>query len=157
MTDKLVELTTEIAASYVTNNRVPLTDLEGLIKSIYLSLSTVSEEPGVIEELPLATPSQIKKSITPDALVSFIDGKKYRTLKRHLTSNGFTFASYRARFGLPDSYPTVAPSYSAARSEMAKSKGLGRKPVAAVETLPVATVKATAKKAGVRRPRATKA
>ena len=66
-------------------------------------------------------PAQIRKSITPDALISFIDGKPYKTLKRHLTGNGMTIEQYRERFGLPRDYPSTAASYSAQRSALAKS------------------------------------
>lgn len=71
------------------------------------------------------TPAEIKASITPDALISFLDGKSYKTLKRHLTTHGLDFDGYRQRFGLPADYPTVAASYSAQRSDLAKSLGLG--------------------------------
>jgi predicted transcriptional regulator len=73
-----------------------------------------------------ATPAQIRKSITRDALISFEDGKPYKTLKRHLTTFGLTIEQYRAKWGLPADYPTVAPSYSEARSAMAKALGLGQ-------------------------------
>ena len=67
----------------------------------------------------------VKKSITPDALISFIDNKPYKTLKRHLSRHGHEVKSYKEAFGLPKEYPSVAPNYSAARSEMAKARGLG--------------------------------
>ena len=73
-----------------------------------------------------ATAAQIRKSITPDALISFIDGKSYKTLKRHLPTHGTTVDEYKARFGLPKDYPTTAPAYSEARSAMAKALGLGQ-------------------------------
>ena len=74
-----------------------------------------------------ATPAQIRKSVTPDALISFEDGKSYKTLKRHLTLRGMSPAEYRERWGLTRDYPMTAPSYSARRSELARSLGLGRK------------------------------
>ena len=74
-------------------------------------------------EMPSA--AQIRKSINPDGIVSFIDGKTYKTLKRHLTSRGLDPKSYRARYGLPADYPMVAPSYAAQRSALAKTIGLG--------------------------------
>lgn len=72
------------------------------------------------------TPAEIEASITPDALISFIDGRSYKSLRRHLTANGFTPESYRAQFGLPATYPMVSANYSAARSALAKGMGLGQ-------------------------------
>jgi predicted transcriptional regulator len=72
------------------------------------------------------TPAQIRKSITPEALISFIDGKPYKTLKRHLTGNGMTIEEYRERYGLPRDYPSTAASYSEMRAALAKSFGLGQ-------------------------------
>ncbi|CAO4179540.1 ROS/MUCR transcriptional regulator protein [Methylorubrum populi] len=74
-----------------------------------------------------ATPAQIKKSITPNALVSFVDGKPYKTLKRHLSQHGLDPQSYRTRYGLPADYPMTAPSYSEQRSALARSIGLGQR------------------------------
>lgn len=73
------------------------------------------------------TKAQIKASITDDALISFEDGKPYKMLKRSLSLRGMTMAYYREKWGLPDDYPSVAPAYSARRSELAKANGLGRK------------------------------
>jgi predicted transcriptional regulator len=125
VTDKIIELTSEIAASYLGANAVSMDDLPSLIKSIHAALSTVGQTLVDPEIDAKPTAAQIRKSITPDALISFIDGKPYRMLKRHLTTHGETIASYKARFGLPADYPTTAPTYSAARSAMAKSLGLG--------------------------------
>ena len=83
------------------------------------------------------TPAQIRKSVRPEGIVSFIDGKTYKTLKRHLTKHGLNPQSYRDRYGLPGDYPMVAPSYAAQRSALAKAIGLGR-PGAAVESAPKA-------------------
>jgi predicted transcriptional regulator len=80
----------------------------------------------VTETADKPTPAQIRKSVTPDALISFIDGKPYKTLKRHLSRNGLTIEQYRERFGLPRDYPSTAASYSAQRSELARSLGLGQ-------------------------------
>jgi predicted transcriptional regulator len=121
------QLAADIVAAYVSNNSVPVTELTTLISGIYSALSglgqgSASEAPAV-EKL---TPAQIRKSVTPDAIVSFIDGKPYKTLKRHLAGNGMTIEEYRARYGLPRDYPTTAASYSALRSEMAHKLGLGQ-------------------------------
>jgi predicted transcriptional regulator len=72
------------------------------------------------------TSGQIRKSITPDGLISFEDGKSYKTLKRHLSVRGMTIADYKSKWGLPKDYPAVAPSYSAHRSQLARSIGLGQ-------------------------------
>ena len=72
------------------------------------------------------TAAQIRKSVTPDALISFIDGKPYKTIKRHLAKHDLTFAEYRARYGLPSDYPSTAATYSAKRSELARALGLGQ-------------------------------
>ena len=79
-----------------------------------------------LPEIEKPTAAQIRKSVTPDHLISFLDGKPYRSLKRHLTSQGMTPAEYRQKFGLPHDYPMVAASYAAARSELAKNLGLGQ-------------------------------
>jgi len=137
VTDKIIELTSEIAASYLGANAVSMDELPSLIKSIHAALATVGQTPVELEIDAKPTAAQIRKSITPDALISFIDGKPYKTLKRHLTTNGETIASYKARFGLPADYPTTAPTYSAARSAMAKSLGLGNSRRAATADAPV--------------------
>ncbi|EEF21865.1 Transcriptional regulatory protein ros, putative [Ricinus communis] len=125
---KLIELTAEIVANYVANNSTPVNDLPSLIKATHDALAGIesgaSAEPE--EAVAKVTPAQIRKSITPDALISFIDGKPYKTLKRHLTTHGTTIAEYKAKYGLPNDYPTTAPNYSAARSAMAKELGLGQ-------------------------------
>jgi predicted transcriptional regulator len=98
-----------------------------LISSIYSALSSLGQ--GGASETPAAeklTPAQIRKSVTPDALISFIDGKPYKTLKRHLSTHGMTIDEYRARFGLPRDYPSTAANYSAQRAALARSAGLGQ-------------------------------
>ncbi|MBB5765674.1 MucR family transcriptional regulator [Methylorubrum rhodesianum] len=124
-----VDLAVEIVMAYVGNNVLPAKDLPGLIGDVHAALAGLgsaaapaSAEPE--DERP--TPAQIKKSITPDAIISFIDGKRYKTLKRHLGLHGLDPYSYRARYGLPADYPMVAPNYAARRSELAKSMGLGQ-------------------------------
>ena len=123
-----VELTADIVSAYVANNSVPVPDLPSLLSGVHAALAglghtTASAEP----EFKKATPAQIKKSVTPDALISFIDGKPYKTLKRHLTGNGMTIEQYRQRYGLPPDYPTTASNYSAMRAEFARNAGLGHK------------------------------
>ncbi len=117
----------EIAAAYVSSNHVSAHDLPNLIATIHASLAQMgSQASASASELkPKLAADQISKSITPDALISFIDGKPYKTLKRHLTAQGFDPATYRERFGLPANYPMVAPSYSSRRSALAKKIALG--------------------------------
>ncbi|MGT2482164.1 MucR family transcriptional regulator (plasmid) [Methylobacterium oryzae CBMB20] len=121
-----IEQVVDIVAAYVSNNSVPSAELPTLISSIYSALSGLGQ--GGVSEAPQVeklTPAQIRKSVTPDVLISFIDGKPYKTLKRHLSTHGMTIEEYRARFGLPRDYPSTAANYSAQRSALAKSTGLG--------------------------------
>lgn len=123
----LTELTATIVGAFVGKNTVSVTDLPALISATHDALAGV-ESGGTLEtvdDVAKPTASQIRKSITPDGLISFLDQKPYKTLKRHLGTHGLTIDEYKARFGLPRDYPTVAPNYSAARSAMAKSLGLG--------------------------------
>jgi predicted transcriptional regulator len=120
-------LTTEIVANYIGNHKLSSKDLETVIKTVYETLLNLdapaqSDEP-VVEK---RTPSQVRKSITDQGLVSFEDGKTYQTLKRHLARRGLTLAEYKAKWGLPNDYPATSPAYSAKRSELAKAIGLGR-------------------------------
>ena len=129
MEDKatLIELTAEIVANYVANNVTPVSELPALIRATHDALAGIGAPPApTIEAVSKATPAQIRKSITPEALISFEDGKPYKTLKRHLTTHGMTVAEYKAKWGLPNDYPTTAPAYSEARSQMAKALGLGQ-------------------------------
>jgi predicted transcriptional regulator len=147
-----VDLTTDIVAAYVANNSVPVADLPTLLSGVHAALAglgapSASAEPKV-EKL---TPAQIRKSITPDALISFIDGKPYKTLKRHLTGNGLTMEEYRQRFGLPVDYPSTAASYSAMRAEFARSNGLGQRRKAAAKAAVVAETIAEPPKARARK------
>lgn len=125
--NQLIELTADIVAAYVSNNPVPAGELPGLIAQIHSSISNLGAPLASLEE-PLTPKISIKKSVTPDYLISLEDGKRYKTLKRHLTIRGLTPDQYRAKWGLAADYPMVAPSYSAHRSQMARSFGLGRKP-----------------------------
>ncbi|TXN73295.1 MucR family transcriptional regulator [Methylobacterium sp. WL6] len=122
-----IELAADLVAAYVSNNNVPVSELHNVIASVHAALSGLSNgaaaEPAGPEK---PTAAQIRKSITPDALISFLDGKPYKTLKRHLTVAGLTLEQYRARYGLPSDYPSTAASYSAQRSELARSLGLGQ-------------------------------
>lgn len=128
---ELLQLTSEIISSHISNNPVAQTELPDLIRAIYGTLidlaEPVVEEP--VEELKPAVP--IKKSVTDDYIICLEDGKKLKMLKRHLKSAyNMTPEDYRARWSLPNDYPMVAPNYSAKRQALAKEIGLGRKPEA---------------------------
>src|SRR5579863_6882550 len=126
--DNFKHMTAQIVAAYADSNKLSASDLPGLIQSVYRTLSNVGEPASDAPPEPAKlTPAQIRKSITPDYLISFEDGRRFRTLKRHLSLRGLTPADYRAKWGLPSSYPIVAPSYSEARSALARSMGLGTK------------------------------
>ena len=130
--DDLRALVAKVAESYFANVHVPASEIPGVIAQIATSLAGVGQGGGVeTEQLgsdqPKLTRAQIRKSITHDALVSFEDGKSYKTLRRHLATRGLTPADYRAKWGLPADYPMVAPAYSEARSQLAKSLGLGQR------------------------------
>ncbi|NGO54074.1 MucR family transcriptional regulator [Mesorhizobium camelthorni] len=127
-----IGLTAGVISAYVSNNPVPVSDLPALIAQVHQSLVRLTNgsatEP--VEKLVPAVP--IKKSVTPEYIVCLDDGKKFKSLKRHLkTTFGITPEEYRAKWNLPADYPMVAPSYAATRSELAKKMGLGRKPKAA--------------------------
>ncbi|CTQ47578.1 MucR family transcriptional regulator [Roseibium aggregatum] len=124
----LVDLTADIVTAYVSNNHVTSSDLPNLIASVHTALSTTvqaAQEP-VVEELVPAVP--VKKSVSGDYIVCLEDGKKFKSLKRHLRSHyGLTPEEYRAKWDLAPDYPMVAPNYAAARSVLAKKMGLGKK------------------------------
>lgn len=124
----LVDLTADIVSAYVGNNTVAASDLPGLIASVHSALtSTVQghKEPKV-EELVPAVP--VKKSVLGDYIICLEDGKKFKSLKRHLrTRFDMTPEDYRAKWNLPADYPMVAPNYAAARSDLARKMGLGQK------------------------------
>lgn len=124
--NQLIELTADIVAAYVSNNPLPVAELPGLIAQIHSSIDKLGTPAAPAEELTLRMP--IKKTVTPEYIISLEDGKQYKTLKRHLSGLGLTPDEYRAKWSLPRDYPMVAQSYSARRSELAKSLGLGRKP-----------------------------
>ncbi len=120
-----IELAADIVSAFVSNNSVPATDLPALISSVHSALQNVGN-PAQTQPAEKPTPAvPVKKSITPDAIISLEDGKPYKSLKRHLTGRGLTPAQYREKWGLPRDYPMVAPNYAAKRSEIAKQSGFG--------------------------------
>ena len=127
--NQLIALTSQIVSAYVSKNSVQLADVPNLISSVHQSLKAASvpqAEPEPVADLKPAV--SIKKSVTPEYIICLEDGKKLKMLKRHLkTSYNMSPDEYRARWGLPDDYPMVAPNYAKSRSEMALKIGLGRK------------------------------
>ena len=128
-----IELAGDIVAAYVSNNPVPAAELPALIVRVHGAISgLVAGTPtaaGAAPQVEVEKPSaaQIRKSVRHDGIVSFIDGRSYQTLKRHLTAHGLTPERYRAKYGLPADYPMVAPGYAARRSEIARAIQLGHK------------------------------
>ncbi|MGP1395743.1 MAG: MucR family transcriptional regulator [Inquilinaceae bacterium] len=123
----LSKLTADIVGAYVAKHDVPAESLPALIKSVYDSLAKLAS-PEAEPEAELQPAVPIKKSITPDFLVCLEDGKKLKMLKRHLSATyGMTPDDYRVKWGLPATYPMVAPNYAAQRSALAKKIGLGSK------------------------------
>ncbi len=123
---EFIDLAANIVSAYVSKNNVPVAELAGLIASVHASLRGLGQPAAAPAEDHKVTPAQIRRSVTPDAIISFIDGKPYKSVKRHLTSNGTTPDEYRQKYGLPRDYPMVAATYAAQRSELAKSLGLGQ-------------------------------
>lgn len=122
-----IEATGDIVSAYVSHNHIASADLPALIASVHQALTgLVTGQAAVAEEtVEKPTTAQIRKSVQHDGIISFLDGRSYKTLKRHLATYGLTPATYRERFGLGADYPMVAPSYSEKRSSLAKSLGLG--------------------------------
>lgn len=124
-TDRLREITAQIITAYVSSNNVPVETLPSLISTVFRALSSLEERPAEVPDLVPAVP--VKKSVFPDYIVCLEDGKKLKMLKRHLQSAyGLTPKQYREKWGLPESYPMVAPAYAARRSALAQEIGLGR-------------------------------
>lgn len=129
MDDKaeIIEMTTDIVSAYVGNNSVSAADLPALIQSVHKALSNVGGAPEPVEVAPKEPAVSIKKSITPDYLICLEDGRKFKSLKRHLrTKYNMSPEDYRAKWGLAKDYPMVAPNYARARSDLAKQMGLGQ-------------------------------
>jgi predicted transcriptional regulator len=122
-----IELTAGIVSAYVSNNTVASSDIPSLINQIHTALLRVSTGTSDAQPEPLKPAVSIKKSITPDHLVCLEDGKKFKSLKRHLrTQYNMTPEQYRDKWSLPPDYPMVAPNYAQARSQLAKQMGLGQ-------------------------------
>lgn len=125
----LLELTSDVVSSYASHNPLAASDLPGLIRDVYEALDSVASaanEPAQEKQKPAVS---VKKSLNHDYLICLEDGKKFKSLKRHLkTHYDLSPDEYREKWGLPSDYPMVAPSYAEQRSKLAKKMGLGRKP-----------------------------
>ncbi|MGI3902378.1 MAG: MucR family transcriptional regulator [Janthinobacterium lividum] len=135
-----VEMTAEIVSAYVEHNSVPVSELPALIKAVHESLDVLSgaRKPEVVAE-PQQPAVPIKKSLSHDHIVCLEEGRRFKSLKRHLQAeHGLTPDAYRAKWGLGKDYPMVAPAYADARSNLAKTIGLGRKASVLSEPVPEA-------------------
>jgi len=122
-----IELAAEIVSAYVSNNSVPSGDLPQLINDVHAALQRVGSGTAVTPAEPPKPAVAVKKSVTNDHIICLEDGKKFKSLKRHLrTQYGLSPEEYREKWGLPSDYPMVAPNYAKARSNLAKQMGLGQ-------------------------------
>ncbi len=122
-----VEITTDIVAAYLSNNPMPAGDIQSLIQQVHIAVVGMASGIRPVEAPPQAPAVSVRKSITPDHLICLEDGRKFKSLKRHLRSKyDLTPEQYRAKWNLPKNYPMVAPAYSEARSNLAKQIGLGK-------------------------------
>mgnify|MGYP001396376260 CR=1 FL=1 len=122
-----IELTAQIVSAYVGNNTVPSTEIANLIGQVHAALKRVSGGQVATPAEPVKPAVSVKRSISSDYIVCLEDGKRFKSLKRHLrTQYNITPEQYREKWGLPPDYPMVAPNYAAARSQLAKQMGLGQ-------------------------------
>jgi predicted transcriptional regulator len=135
----LTSLTADIVSAYVANNALSGDKIPDLISSIYGALSRASQNDVEAPKVEFKPAVSIKKSLTPEYLICLEDGKKFKSLKRHLrTHYDISPEEYREKWGLPHDYPMVAPAYAAARSNLAKNMGLGRRAIAVAAAQPEA-------------------
>jgi predicted transcriptional regulator len=124
-TSDLIEVTAGLVAAYVGGNTIAANDVPGLIRSVHNALSSIGGQADTVEDRQPAV--SVRRSITPDYLICLEDGRKFKSLKRHLRSKyDLSPEQYRARWDLPRDYPMVAPNYAQARSDLAKQMGLGQ-------------------------------
>ena len=124
---EIIEMTADIVSAYVGNNSVSANELPSLIQSVHRALASVSSGAEAVEAAPKEPAVPVKRSITPDHLICLEDGRKFKSLKRHLrTKYNMSPEDYRQKWGLAKDYPMVAPNYAKARSELAKQMGLGQ-------------------------------
>ncbi len=145
----LTSLTADIVSAYVAHNAISGEKLPDFIGSVYGALSRASTQGVEPPKEELKPAVSIKKSVTPDYIICLEDGKKFKSLKRHLRSQyDMSPEEYREKWGLAHDYPMVAPSYAAARSDLAKNMGLGRSKALAEAELAVVAAPAPAEKSG---------
>jgi predicted transcriptional regulator len=127
-TSNPVELAAEIVAAFVSYNPVPKSELPSLIEAVHSAVERLEKGlEGAPPQVEAKTPAvPIRRSITPDFLICLDDGKRFKSLRRQLTSLGLTPAQYRAKWNLPSDYPMTAPNYAAQRSAIARTLGLGQ-------------------------------
>jgi predicted transcriptional regulator len=126
--DALVGLTADVVAAYVSNNPVPASELPFLIGRVHAALQGSGSNTETEAPPPRKPAVPVKKSVMPDYIVCLEDGKKFKSLKRHLAAyHDLSPEEYRAKWGLPADYPMTAPNYSAFRAAAAKAHGLGSK------------------------------
>lgn len=126
MKEPLIGLTAEIVIAHISNNVVAVGDVPTLITTVHGALNRLDQTEPEAPKVEPAVP--VNRSIRPDALISLIDGKPYKMLRRHLAQHGLTPDEYRQRFGLKPDYPMVAANYAEKRRQLALDHGLGRKP-----------------------------
>lgn len=155
----ITTLTVQLLSAFVSNNAVPAETLADLIRTTRTALTNEPASDAADAAAATYTPAvSVRKSLSsPDHILSMIDGKPYKTLKRHLATHGLSPDEYRERYNLPKSYPLVAPSYSEARRAVATRLGLGRKPVSAAAPVEAPAKAAPATKAAAKKPAPAKA
>lgn len=128
MADNVIEMAADIVSAFVSNNSVPAGELPNVIASVHAALSGLSNQSGPAQiEVAKEPAVSVRKSVTPDFIICLEDGKKFKSLKRHLrTTYGLSPDQYREKWKLSPDYPMVAPNYAKARSELAKASGLGQ-------------------------------
>lgn len=153
-----IERTSDIITAYVAHNVVQPSALPELIASVHAALQSLGSPPPAEPEKP-TPPIPIRRTVTPDHIISLEDGKPYKTLKRHLAGRGLTPDQYREKWGLPRDYPMVAANYASQRSELARNSGLGQRRAgrSALSKATAPDAKITDKAASSNRTRRTKA
>jgi predicted transcriptional regulator len=123
----IIELTADVVKAFVANNAIPASELKVLVESVHSTFTRLAHAPATPPApQPVASPAMIRDSVTPEYLISFENGKRYRTLRFHLAKLGLTPETYRQKWRLPPDYPMVAATFAARRSALAKASGFGK-------------------------------